>query len=231
MYLQATSDTLVLPTLVQDAIINSNPMGLPTIHPQVWVWRKHEARDQNKPPWSESPGHLPCCSSPWGAGERWIGHDKSGENQRASLIRAAVAREKTSRAGVTGWERNCLLEGTESSQKEFKRKGNYRSIWMDLNLLFKIASMDGTLNWSWGRMSHCVLIPPLACPNGCTGNPELSFALQYIWMCIILAKEHISFLKLKKKNHFFWKQKIIKWTRNTQAAWCSFIFLYSPKRM
>lgn len=97
MYLQATSDTLVLPTLVQDAIINSNPMGLPTIHPQVWVWRKHEARDQNKPPWSESPGHLPSCSSPWGAGERWIDHDKSGENQRASLIRAAVAREKTSR--------------------------------------------------------------------------------------------------------------------------------------
>lgn len=70
-------------------------------------------------------------------------------------------------------EETSCAEGTESSQKEFKRKDNYRSIWVGLNSLFKIASMDGTLNTSQGMMSHWVLTPPLAGPNGSTGNPEL----------------------------------------------------------
>lgn len=49
-----------------------------------------------------------------------MGHDKSGEDQRASLIHAAAAREKTSRELGLQVENEIvsLNEGAESSQKE-----------------------------------------------------------------------------------------------------------------
>lgn len=93
---------------------------------------------------------------------------------KATAIRAAVPREKMGmELEAQAEEETAHAEGIESSQKGFKRRDNYRSIRVGLNSLFKTASLAGILNSSQGMMSHWVLTPPLACPNGCTGNPEL----------------------------------------------------------
>jgi len=107
-----------------------------------------------------------------------MSHDKSEDSQKAlreplQLVQLFLGEKISMELEAEAEEETAHVEGKESSQKEFKRKDNYRSIWVGLNSLFKIASMYGILNSSWGMMSHWVLTPLLTCPNGCTGNPEL----------------------------------------------------------
>lgn len=108
-----------------------------------------------------------------------MSHDKSEKSQKDSreplqfIPLFPGRKEMSTELEAQAEEQTACVEGIESSQEEFKRKDNYRSIRVGLNSFFKIVSMDGILSSSQGMMSHWVLTPPLTCPNGCTRNPEL----------------------------------------------------------
>lgn len=136
-------------------------------------------------------------------------------------------------------EQTACVEGIESSQEEFKRKDNYRSIRVGLNSFFKIVSMDGILSSSQGMMSHWVLTPPLTCPNGCTRNPELH-NIQALSMSTgsplnlnvhYFGKRAYFISQVQKKKSLLLKPEHNKVNKKYTSSMMLIYFLYSPEGM